>query len=122
MSVVAHATRTGDWWAVEVPAIPGLFTQAKRLDQIPALIEDAAGMLGVDVAAADVRVEAMLSAEDRALVELAHATRSAARNAEAEASAASRAVVARLRGEGLTVRDVATVIGVSPQRVSALTS
>lgn len=120
MSTIAQATRTGEWWAVEVPTIPGLFTQAKRLDQIPELVEDAAGMLGVDVVASDVRVETALSEEDRALVERVRVTREAARSAEAEASAASRAAVARLRSYGFTVRDVAAVIGVSPQRVSAL--
>lgn len=120
MSTIAHATRSGDWWAVEVPTIPGLFTQAKRLDQIPALVEDAAGMLGIEISTGDVQVEPALSPEDRTLVDRARFTREAARKAEAEASAASRAVVAQLRGDGLTVRDVATVVGVSPQRISAL--
>ena len=36
------------------------------------------------------------------------------------AAASSREVVERLRGQGLSVRDVATVLSISPQRVSQL--
>jgi predicted RNase H-like HicB family nuclease len=46
MKVTAKATRSGKWWAVEVPEIPGLFTQAKRLDQVVDMVADAAEMLG----------------------------------------------------------------------------
>ncbi len=30
----AHAARSGRWWAVEVPDVPGVFTQTRRLDQV----------------------------------------------------------------------------------------
>lgn len=33
-------------WAVEVPEIPGLFTQARSLDQVGAMVADAAELLG----------------------------------------------------------------------------
>ena len=46
MKVTAKATRSGNWWAVEVPEIPGLFTQARRLEQVAAMVADAAAMLG----------------------------------------------------------------------------
>ncbi len=118
MRVVANATRSGEWWAVEVPAVPGLFTQAKRLDQVEAEVIDAAAMLDVEVEAVD--VVPALADVDRALIEQAREARNAAVHAEAVAGEASRAAVARLRGDGLTVRDVATVLGLSPQRVSVL--
>jgi transcriptional regulator with XRE-family HTH domain len=38
-----------------------------------------------------------------------------------EASAEIRAVVSRMRDEGLTMRDIAVLLGVSPQRVAQLT-
>jgi len=79
-------------------------------------------MLGFEVNASDVKVDPALSEEDRILVERVREARAAAKEAEAELSAASRAIVSKLRGEGLTVRDVAIVMGVSPQRVSALAS
>lgn len=37
----AKATRDEGWWTVEVEEVPGLFTQTKRLDQIPDMVRDA---------------------------------------------------------------------------------
>ncbi len=48
-NVTAHAQRCNRWWAVKVPEIPGLFTQAERLDQIPDMVQNAATMLGMEV-------------------------------------------------------------------------
>lgn len=57
MKVTARATRSEGWWAVEVPEIDGLFTQTRRLDQIPAVVRDAAELLdGIDPATLDVEV------------------------------------------------------------------
>ena len=118
MDVTAHATRSGDWWAVEVPQIPGLFTQAKRLDQVEAMVTDAAAMLGHgDV---HVAVEADLSDDDARAIDDAKERAVRLARAEREAAAASRTAVARLRGHGLPVRDVANLMGISPQRVSQL--
>lgn len=118
MQITATATRSGEWWAVEVPEIPGLFTQARRLDQVEAEVIDAATLLGVEVD--EVEVQPVLSPSERELVARLQEAREAARNAEEVASAASRAAVRAFRDEGLTVRDVAAVIGISPQRVSQL--
>jgi len=118
MEVTAKATRSGAWWAIEVPEIPGLFTQAKRLDQVAAMVADAAGMLGHP--AVEVTVEPQLTRADQQAVEAAKAGRARLREAETAAAAASRGAVARLRGQGLPVRDVAALMGISPQRVSAL--
>ncbi len=38
MKVTAKVTHTGDWWAIAVPEVPGLFTQAKRLDQVEEMV------------------------------------------------------------------------------------
>ena len=120
MKVTAKATREGGWWAVEVPEVPGLFTQAKRLDQVVDMVVDAAQLLGHEDV--EVTVVPQLDDADAALVEAASARRAALRDAEAQAAAASREAVARLRAEGLPVRDVATLMGISPQRVSVLAS
>lgn len=40
----ARVTREEGWWTVTVDEIPGLFTQARRLDQIPAQVRDALGL------------------------------------------------------------------------------
>lgn len=45
MNVTANAVRVGNWWAVEVPEIPGFFTQARHLDEVPAIVAEAAALL-----------------------------------------------------------------------------
>ncbi|WP_415395536.1 hypothetical protein ACMTN4_10105 [Rhodococcus globerulus] len=55
MKVTAKVTKSGDWWAVEVPEVDGAFTQARRLDQIPGMVADAVHLL-TDVPAGDVEV------------------------------------------------------------------
>ncbi|PLS26258.1 type II toxin-antitoxin system HicB family antitoxin [Bifidobacterium parmae] len=118
VNATAVCRRADGWWAVEVPEIPGLFTQARRLDQVEAMVRDAADMLGVEVG--DVAIDPQLDEATQRMVDDLFAKREAARKAQEEASKLARSTVATLRGEGLTVRDVATVTGVSPQRVSAL--
>ncbi|KAB5606681.1 type II toxin-antitoxin system HicB family antitoxin [Bifidobacterium jacchi] len=118
VDAAAVCTRSGGWWAVEVPEIPGLFTQARRLDQVEAMVRNAAEMLGAQVGA--VVIDPRLDEGTQRMVDSLFIKREEARRAQDEASKLARATVAALRGEGLTVRDVATVIGISPQRVSAL--
>jgi predicted RNase H-like HicB family nuclease len=36
---------SGDWYTVEVPEIPGLFTQARELGEVPVMVKDAAALL-----------------------------------------------------------------------------
>ena len=57
-TITAHVTPAADaaWLAVTVPAIPGLYTQARTLDEVPAAVGDAAATLGVTVVVADVQV------------------------------------------------------------------
>ncbi len=44
-----EAVRFGDWWAITVPALRGVFSQAKRLDRVKATAREAiAMMLDVD--------------------------------------------------------------------------
>ena len=122
MTTIANATavctRDGGWWAVEVPEIPGLFTQARRLDQVEEQVRDAADML--DARIGTLTIDPQLDETTRRMVDDLLVKREEARKAQDKASRLARATVAALRGEGLTVRDVATVTGVSPQRVSAL--
>jgi DNA-directed RNA polymerase specialized sigma subunit len=118
MKVTARAHRSGNWWAVDVPEIRGLRTQAKRLDQIPEMVADAAKLFGHKNVT--VVIDANLAPAEQAEIRQARELREIARQSEAEAAAATRAAVNLLRNEGLTVRDVATRIGVTPQRVSQL--
>lgn len=43
-ALTARAEHSGTWWAVEVPEMTGLFTQARRLDQVPAVVSDASAL------------------------------------------------------------------------------
>lgn len=118
MNVTAVAERSGNWWAVEVPEIHGLFTQARRLDQIDGMVRDAASMLGHEVAT--VTVDPKLSEQDERMIDELLTARREATEARAKASELTANAVGLLRGQGMTVRDVADIIGITPQRVSAL--
>lgn len=119
--LTARSTRTGGWWAVEVPEVSGLVTQARRLDQVTAAVLDAAALLtGRPESDFEVEVIPVLDADDVSVVRIARERRAELADAEQAAARASRAAVARLRSEGLTVRDVAVIMGMSPQRVSQL--
>ncbi|MFJ6132187.1 hypothetical protein [Janibacter terrae] len=64
MKVTAEVVRSGHWWAIEVPQVPGVFTQAKRLDQVAGVVADAvATMTGVDADEVEVSLSAALRPE-----------------------------------------------------------
>lgn len=49
------ARRAGEWWALEVPDLPGVFSQAKRLDKADGAAREAIAVL-LDVETVDVEV------------------------------------------------------------------
>lgn len=55
MKVTAKATRCGGWWVVEVPGVEAALTQARRLDQVSAIVADAVHLVE-DVPVEDVEV------------------------------------------------------------------
>lgn len=110
--------RSNGWWAVSVPAIPGLFTQARRLNQVDGLVREAAALLGCEVA--DVRVVPELDEDARLMLEELDRVRVEAEEAQRRSSELTRRAVERFRGEGFTLRDIASLVGLSQQRVSVL--
>ncbi len=118
----ARAVRSGDWWAITVPELGGLFSQAKRLDQVEAMAREAIAMM-LDIETDEVgridvdvvppaHVAGLLNTMQDALATAGAAT---------EAAASARREAARLlREDGLPVRDVGRLIGVSHQRVSQI--
>ena len=52
--------RSGEWWAITVPSLRGVFSQAKHLDEVPAVAREAIAMMldvdPADVGSIDVRV------------------------------------------------------------------
>lgn len=121
MKVTAKVTRSGDWWAIEVPEVPGVFTQAKRLDQVAAMVADAVSLMeGVDAESVEVAIEPQLRTEVRRDVEKALRLKRAAAVAADEASTQLRSAAAEVLAEGLSVRDAAVLLELSPQRISQL--
>lgn len=117
----AHAHREGAWWAIAVPAVEGVFSQARRIDQVEAMARDAvAGILDIDPESFDVAVIVRMPPEWEAAAAEVSAARAAAEAAEAVAGAKAREVARRLHDAGLPVRDVGKVLGVSAQRISQL--
>lgn len=121
MKVRAIAERSGSWWAVSVPDVDGLFTQAKRLDQVPAMVADAYEALeGVPADQVEVEVAPALPGDLATATAEALEADERARQAVEQAGAARRQLVTLLRTDGYTVRDVGAILHVSPQRVSQI--
>ena len=122
MRVTATATRVGEWWAIEVPDVAGgLHTQARRLDQVTSAVADAVALVaGVPRDSIDVDVSTKLPQRDAELIDAVRAASQEATIAAERASRLSRQAVEQLRSQGMTVRDVGGLLGVSAQRVSQL--
>lgn len=120
-TIIARATREGGWWAVSFDSPTGTFhTQARRLDQVEGMVRDILDSEGVG--AATIEVEPQIPTRDRQAVDQARGSATAAAEAVELAATRSREAVALLKADGLTVRDIGTLMGISPQRVSQLTS
>jgi DNA-directed RNA polymerase specialized sigma subunit len=120
----ARAQRDGKWWAISVKGLPGALSQVRRLDQAEAMAREVIALvLDVPEDSFDVVVAPELSEEHRdALAELDRAKEQYAQSMAALAERQQKATLLLVRDAGLTVRDAATVLGVSFQRVSQLTS
>jgi predicted RNase H-like HicB family nuclease len=118
----ARCRRSDGWWAIEVLELQGVFSQARRLDQIEAMARDAIALfLDVPDSSFDVSVEPVLPQDIEADLKAANAARSLADDAGREAKEAVRNVTRRLHDElGLTVRDAGAILGVSHQRAQQL--
>lgn len=117
---LVEANRSGEWWAVTVPDLPGVFTQARRLDQVGEMARGAIAMfLDVDPASVQVTMRATPPASVADLIDRMQRA-AAATTASAEATAARKRVARVLREEGLPLRDVGVLLGISHQRVSQI--
>jgi hypothetical protein len=120
MEVKAECERkAGQWW-VKVPALDDLMISSKRLDlaaeQIKDLISEREGVERCDVI---LKVETTIPGIMCDLDGAQEKMRTALRMQD-EASKEIRDVVARLRSEGLSMRDIGVLLRISPQRVAQL--
>lgn len=120
MEIKARAERQEDGWLIDVPSLGNFKTTSKRLDkateQIKLMAEKATGESKCDII---VKVEAVMPGII-CDIEAAQAKMQAAAKMQEEASNEIRDVVSRMRDEGLTMRDIAILLGVTPQRVAQL--
>ncbi|WP_432979191.1 hypothetical protein [Dactylosporangium sp. CA-233914] len=121
-SYTAVCRRSDVWWAISVPELKGVHTQVRRLSEAEAMVRDAISLfLEVDPHsfALTLRLE-VPEAQD--VVDAALSARRAAREADEKAATTTHVALKRLTALGLTVRDAGQILGISPQRVSQLTS
>ncbi|BCJ65939.1 type II toxin-antitoxin system HicB family antitoxin [Polymorphospora rubra] len=113
----AVCTRSGNWWAISIPEIKGVHSQARRLDQVEAMAREAiALMLNVAPDSFELEVSPQLPPK----VSHALVARRAAREADLVAERATAEAVSELLADGYTVRDAGRMLGISPQRVSQI--
>lgn len=118
----AHCRRSGDWWAVTVPEVRGVHTQARRLDQVPAMARDAIALLeDIPADSFDVVLVPELPPDLAAEVDATRELRDTAERYQREAAGAARAAAAALVDRHrLTFREAGRILGLSHQRVAQL--
>jgi hypothetical protein len=96
-------------------------TQSRSLADAEGMVRDYVALLhDVAVDSFDIEITPEVGGGLDDSVRTAREAVASAETARRSAAKASRAVAARLRGAGLTGRDIAVVLGVSAQRVSQL--
>ena len=119
-----EVVRSGNWWAISVPALRGVFSQAKRLDRVEKTAREAiAMMLDVDESeVGPIEVDVIPPAGTAELLDEARRSASVASDAAAAAARARREAAQLLSRAGLPTRDIGELLGVSHQRVSQILS
>jgi predicted XRE-type DNA-binding protein len=117
--------RSDGWWALEVTG-DGLdypaYTQTRRLDQADAMVRDLLA-LHFDIRSDEVGEVEIVPILNTTLADEVSKTRHAREQAEkvrVDATAQTRLTVRHLREQGLSQRDISTLLGLSHQAVSQL--
>lgn len=117
-----EATRSGSWWAIRVPDLPGVFSQCRRLDQVEQHVREAIALL-LDVDEAEVGTVDVAVVAPPVVTDLVQSVRLADHTAREAVEAASRArkeAARSLVDQGYPLRDIGQLIGISHQRVSQI--
>lgn len=116
-NILATAKRDENWWAIEFHTQGREFsTQAKTLASVPAVVQDACQLLGLGPV--NVKVVSVTPYDD--LVQSYKTAAQQAVTAKAKVGVAARKAARKLRAEGLSLRDIAEVLGITPARVGQL--
>lgn len=119
--IEAEVTFRGQWWVAEF-SIDGreYGTQARHLEELEEMVQDAASLMtGEPMDHFTVQYRLASSVEQELIENYRRASRRA-REAQENLSAAAREAVRTLRSSGIPSRDIASMMGVSVQRVSQL--
>ena len=118
----ARCERSGDWWAINVPELRSVYTQARRLEKVETVVRDAIALF-LDVApdSFDIKIEPVLPRELQKKVGRLRKVRTEAEVMQRQAAVVSAEVAADLvKNAHLTVRDAGRVLGLSHQRITQL--
>lgn len=121
--VVTYEKDEGGWWIAELRGVPGVNSDGRTVAEARGRVREALGLAVGDAAAARAELidEVRLPAEARKLVTRATGARARLEEVQAEAQASTVEAVRALRGKlGLSVRDIADLLGISHQRVQQL--
>ncbi|HUZ86281.1 MAG TPA: type II toxin-antitoxin system HicB family antitoxin [Candidatus Baltobacterales bacterium] len=118
----AQCERAGDWWAISVPELRGVHTQARRLEKAEGVARDAIAIfLDVPIDSFEVRIEPRLPRDLEKRVGRVRKVREDAEALQREAAAVSAEVASDLVTKAhMTVRDAGRVLGLSHQRIAQL--
>jgi hypothetical protein len=117
------AERGTRWWVLQCVEYPGAISEVARLDQAEASIREAiAFVAGVPEDSFEVHVQPVLPDSIREHIATAERLREESREANRGAAEEVRAAARALQAQGLSLRDVGTVLEVSYQRAHQLVS
>jgi hypothetical protein len=116
-----RCVRENDWWIVTVEELDGVFTQARRIDQVWGLARDAIA-LWLDAApdSFDLELEIDIYGDAGEARQDALDARAAADEARARAALTTTTAVEKLIDAGLPMRDVGALLDISHQRVAQI--
>jgi hypothetical protein len=113
--------RTAEGWTVDVAALDNLHTTSKRLDKVREQVLELAKAQQVGDSNCEIVINIVARMPGIICdIESAQLKMREAAKLQEEASNEIRDVVGRMRQEGLTMRDIAVLLGVTPQRVAQL--
>ena len=117
----ALAERGNGWWAITVPELRGVFSQARRLGRVESMARDAIALfLDIPADSFEVTVREVIDPEADVLVAEAIQARADAIEHQRIAARKSREAVRTLDRLGLPQRDIGRVLHLSHQRVAQL--
>lgn len=117
-------TREDDHWLADVPSLQGAHTYARSLPTLDQAVREVVVLAAdlPDEAMPDLVLELEYHTGDASLDATTHEVRQLRRQADEIAAARTGELAADLVARGMSVRDVAALLGISPQRVSQLTA